>query len=198
MVIPEPSILAKPAFSSFFCFSGNEKSLPEISYIEGKKIQALTGNETNYMLRIFVHSIGLQKTRWNFFGLSSWWKTSALKYSSNNKKFQRCWDGSKCKILSYFLNWYKPLPVTAELPPDIFLPDFLQAGWAPILQTAARCWQQKGHCHLLSHQRHFWLLSHPQPQPSRILSTTGSSQARDFHQAKITWKKQHLSLLQHN
>lgn len=86
MVIPEPkALLAKPAFSSFFCFSGNEKSLPEISYTEGKKIQALTGNETNYMLRIFVHSMGLQQSRWNLFGLSSWWKTSALKYSSNDR-----------------------------------------------------------------------------------------------------------------
>lgn len=61
---------------------------------------------------------------------------------------KRCWDGSKHKILSSFLDWYKPLPLTAKLPSDIFLPDFLQAGWAPILQTAARCCQQKGHCHI--------------------------------------------------
>lgn len=58
-------------FSSFLCFSGNEKSLPEISYIEGKKIQALTGCETNNMLRMFVHSVGLQRSRWNLFVPSS-------------------------------------------------------------------------------------------------------------------------------
>lgn len=100
------------------------------------------------MLRMVVHSMGLQQSRWNIFILSSWWKTSAWKYSSNDKEVQRCWDGSKCKVLSSFLDWYKPLPGTAELPPDILLSDFLQAGWAPILQTAARCCQQKGYCHI--------------------------------------------------
>lgn len=38
MVTPKPrAIFLKPAFSSFFCSAGNEKSLPEISYIEEKE-----------------------------------------------------------------------------------------------------------------------------------------------------------------
>lgn len=56
MLTPERrAILPKPAFSSSFCLQAKEKSSLEISYIGGKKIQALTRNETNNMLRVFFH-----------------------------------------------------------------------------------------------------------------------------------------------
>lgn len=96
---------------------------------------------------VFMRCVRSQGSTRNLFIFSSWWKASAWKFSNNDKKAKRHWDGSKCKVLSSSLDWFKPLPVIAEVPLDIFFPDFLQAGRVPILQAEGLCCQQKGNCH---------------------------------------------------
>lgn len=131
-----------------FALWANEKFLVYMSYIEGKG-NTSTDWKRDQQGACSVHApYRIKGARWNLFIFSSWCKASAWKFSNNNKEVQRCWDGSKYEVLSPFLDGYKSSPVIAEVPLDIFLPDFPHAGWVSILQAEGLCCQQKGYCHI--------------------------------------------------